>query len=404
MPALPSALTTLPGLRLRHEYFGSLAWHTSPRRLFRLDELATAAVLLYRQPRRSDLSEAVTSAVTAALGTAAASLPPTLASLVEEGVLTEAEDSDGAVTPADVNRVVADLAASRPPVPVLKPLWVHLQPFTRCNQHCIHCYCSGGPKADPFLLDVDTWRRVVAKLDDYGVLDVYVTGGESLLLEGFFDIAEEILDRGMGFGVSTNATVLSGRVLHRLRQLRIGTVQVSLDGATAATHELIRGAPGSFRRTLAGIDRISEFTDPVINTVVNRLNQGELEQVVRLGVDHGCRRFKFFPQKPVGRSTTRLTLDDDQIMSALVPECARLAEVHQVDIETIDPQQPCGSGSVGFAVDQRADIYPCIFGVENPGLRCGNLLVDDLDAVWFGSPVLARFRKEVVTPCRRCEP
>lgn len=404
MRALPSALTTVPGLRLRHEYFGALAWLTSPRRFFRLDEVATAAVLLYRQPRRSELSYAVTSEIPAALGIEAATLQRTLASLVAEGVLTAAEEPAGAVTAEDVNRVAAELDAGTPPVPVLKPMWAHIQPFTRCNQHCIHCYCSGGPKADPFLLDVDTWRRVVARLDDYGVFDVYVTGGESLLLDGFFDIAEEILDRGMGFGVSTNATVLSDRVLGRLRELRIGTVQVSLDGATAATHELIRGSPGSFTRTMDGIDRIGEFADPVINTVVNRLNRGELEQVVKLGVDHGCRRYKFFPQKPVGRSTTRLTLDDDEIMNGLVPECARLAEAHQVEIETIDPQQPCGSGSVGFAVDQRADIYPCIFGVENPGQRCGNLLTDDLDAVWFGSPVLARFRKEVTTPCRRCEP
>lgn len=135
----------------------------------------------------------------------------------------------------EVNRAAALVEANTPRVPVLKPLWVHLQPFTRCNQHCIHCYCSGGPKADPFLLDVDTWRNVAARLDDYGVLDVYVTGGESLLLDGFFDIVDEILNRGMGFGVSTNATVLSDRVLDRLRELRIGTVQVSLDGATAAT-------------------------------------------------------------------------------------------------------------------------------------------------------------------------
>src|SRR5690606_7322199 len=110
--------------------------------------------------------------------------------------------------------------------------------------------------------------------------------------DGFFEIADEILARGLGFGVSTNATVLSDRVLDRLRQLRIGAVQVSLDGATAATHELIRGAPGSFTRTLVGISRISQFADPVINTVVNRINLDDLEEIVRIGIEHGCRRFK----------------------------------------------------------------------------------------------------------------
>jgi hypothetical protein len=77
-------------------------------------------------------------------------------------VFDAAAESANVVTVDEVDRVAAVLTANTPRVPVLKPLWVHLQPFTRCNQHCIHCYCSGGPKADPFVLDVQPlqgWRQ-----------------------------------------------------------------------------------------------------------------------------------------------------------------------------------------------------------------------------------------------------
>jgi radical SAM protein with 4Fe4S-binding SPASM domain len=178
---------------------------------------------------------------------------------------------------------------------------------------------------------------------------------------------------------------------------------VSLDGAHAASHEFIRGAPGSFQRTLDGITRIARFSTPVINTVVNRQNLGELEDIVKLGFAHGCRHFKFFPQKPVGRSAASLTLTDQEILEQLVPECARLAGAYGVAIETIEPDKPCGSGSLGFALDQRGDIFPCIFGVADPRQRCGNILDDSLHRVWFSSSVLQRFRGEVTTPCRRCE-
>ena len=164
------------------------------------------------------------------------------------------------------------------------------------------------------------------------------------------------------------------------------------------------GAPGAFARTLDGIRQIAAFSEPVINTVVSRLNLAGLEEIVTLGRDQGCARFKFFPQKPVGRSGSELTLSDAEIMERLVPECSRLAEAYGVEIETIDPGRPCGSGSLGFAVDQRADIYPCIFGVADPAQRCGNLLQDGIGDVWFGSPGLERFRGEAQTPCRRCEP
>ncbi|MEO3925957.1 radical SAM protein [Micromonosporaceae bacterium B7E4] len=402
-PQIPPTVSTATGLRLRHEYFGALVWIANPRRIHRLPPAATALTLLHQTPRPPQLGEAEAAHAQSRLGIDLTAWAHLATELLAQGVLVPVDGPAMPVDTDDIDAVASRIAAQTPTVPVLKPLWVHLQPFTRCNQRCLHCYCSGGPQADDFLLDVPTWLSLVGKLDDYGVLDIYVTGGESLLRDGFFAIAEEILDRGMGFGVSTNATVLSERVIARLRQLRIGSVQVSLDGGTPATHELIRGASGSFTRTLAGIDRISEFCDVVINTVVNKINIGELEQVVQVGIAHGCRRFKFFPQKPVGRSSGDLILSDSEIMHTLRGACARLADAHGVEIETVNPGQPCGNGSVGFAVDQRADIYPCIFGVENPAQRCGNLLADDLDEVWFTSPILAAFRGEVPTPCRRCE-
>jgi MoaA/NifB/PqqE/SkfB family radical SAM enzyme len=376
-----------------------LAWRSDPRRFYRLSPPAAALVALHAAPRDPvDVEHAAQ-----ALGTSATDCRAMLADLCAQGVLTATALPATCLGFDEPARVAAQIAVATPTVDVVRPLWVHLQPFTRCNQHCVHCYCDGGPKADPFLLTVQQWHDIIARLDDHGVLDVYITGGESLLYPEFFDLAEDILNRGMGFGVSTNATLLSDKVLARLRDLRIGTVQVSLDGGNAGLHEHIRAAEGSFARTLEGIDRIGTFCDVVINTVVNRLNLDHLTEVVRVGVEHGCSRFKFFPQKPVGRSDRVITLSDAEILDRLVPECSRLAERHTVEIETVDAARPCGSGSVGFAIDQRGDIYPCIFGVRDPAQCAGNILADDLAFVWFTSPVLERFRAEVSTPCRRCE-
>jgi MoaA/NifB/PqqE/SkfB family radical SAM enzyme len=392
-------LVAKPGIRVRSEYFGALAWTTNPRKFYRLDHSAALALILHSVPRPPDAARPA-----GLPGITDDAWRSAVAGLREQGILEPGTARAAAITAGDIEAAREMTRAHTARGQVLRPFWVHIQPFTRCNQTCIHCYCHGGPKADPFLLPLSAWQGIIGLLDDYGVLDVYVTGGESLLYDDFFAIAEDILSRGMGFGVSTNATVLPDRALARLRGLQIETVQVSLDGARASVHERIRGAPGSFARTCDGIRRIAQFSDPVINTVVNRINRDELEDIVRLGKSHGCGRFKFFPQKPVGRgSSVELTLTDKEITDQLVPECARLAAELGVEIETVDPARPCGSGSIGFALDQNADIYPCIFGVADLSQRCGNILTDPLDEVWFGSPVLARFRHEVTTPCRRCE-
>ncbi|MEU1813139.1 radical SAM protein [Micromonospora aurantiaca (nom. illeg.)] len=400
---LPSALR-MADLRFRHEHFGALAWSTTqPRRFFELPGAAAGVALLAREPLTPQYPGQAQTALADRFGVDASRWHTILGELHSAGVLTSTDAPAEPLTDARVHAVADEAEAARPRSPVLKPFWVHLQPFTVCNQKCLHCYCSGGPKADPFLLPLEQWHEIIRRLDDYGVPDVYITGGESLLLPGFFDLAADIIGRGLGFGVSTNATVLNAGRLERLRDLGVSPVQVSLDGGQAATHEMIRGAPGSWPKTLAGIRALGEFTEVVINTVVNRVNLGELEQVVQAGLGVGVRRFKFFPQKPVGRSNSAVTLDDATILTVLLPQCQRLAEVYAVEIETISPDQGCGSGSIGFAVDQRGDVYPCIFGVENRSLRAGNLLTDDLDTMWFGAAVWEQFRGETTTPCRRCE-
>jgi len=402
--SLPPMLR-MADMRLRHEHFGALAWTTTqPRRFVELPSAAAMVALLAREPLTPQFPPQAQTALADRFGLDQSRWTTVVGELHSAGVLTPADDASGEpVTAARVHAVADEAEAARPRAPVLKPFWVHLQPFTVCNQRCLHCYCSGGPKADPFLLPLNRWHEIIRRLDDYGVLDIYITGGESFLLPEFFDLAADIIGRGLGFGVSTNATVLNAGRLERLRELGVSPVQVSLDGGQAATHEMIRNAPGSWHRTIAGIRALGEFTEVVINTVVNHINLRELEQVVQVGLGGGVRRFKFFPQKPVGRSNPAVTLDDTTILTVLLPECQRLAEAYDVEIETISPTEGCGSGSIGFAVDQRGDVYPCIFGVENRSLRAGNLLTDDLETMWFTATAWKQFRGQPTTPCRRCE-
>jgi hypothetical protein len=60
---------------------------------------------------------------------------------------------------------------------------------------------------------------------------------------------------------------------------------------------------------------------------------------------HHLKKDKFFPQKPVGRSESVITLDDDVILGQLTPECARLAAAYEVDIENY--LGAAASGAIG---------------------------------------------------------
>lgn len=304
----------------------------------------------------------------------------------------------------DVKSAIKYYHKNKPEKPIVKPFWSHLQPFTRCNQKCIHCYCKGGPNAEPFALKLEQWYEIIDRLSEFGVFDVYITGGENFIYEEFFSIAEYILSKRLGFGLSTNATLVTRKNIERLKKLKLKRIQVSLDGATAETYKFIRGVD-MFRQAVQGIEKLSEFVEPVINTVVNKKNINELESIIKLCSQYGVTRYKFFPQKNCGRTieNSEIVYNDKDIQNIIIPKCEELAQKHGVEIETLGKTN-CGSGTSGFAVDHFGFAYPCIFGVEDSTQKIGNVLSEDLNHIWFVSNSLNKFRQaEGGKFCHRCE-
>jgi MoaA/NifB/PqqE/SkfB family radical SAM enzyme len=126
---------------------------------------------------------------------------------------------------------------------------IQLQPLSRCNLRCRHCYSSSGPhrereisaeRLEPFLTD--------ARSLGYGY--VGVSGGEPLLwgdLDRFLEFASSL---GFATSVITNGTLVDTERAVRLRD-RTGLVAVSVEGPPE-DHDAIRGT-GSF----ANADRLT---------------------------------------------------------------------------------------------------------------------------------------------------
>lgn len=288
---------------------------------------------------------------------------------------------------------------------IAKPIWVHLQPFTFCNLECLHCYCFSSPRAPRMQLPMDAWLNYISRFDRYGIADVFITGGETLIVPEVWMLVEAICDRGMGIGLSTNAVFVDDTIMENLRRFDINRLQVSLDGGTAKTHDYLRQKEGSFNKTLRNIEKLSAVTEPVINTVVNALNLGELELVIEHGKNVGVTKFKFFPQKSCGRGRElrETMLSDKLIVDQLISECARLAAVHGVEVETVSDKQACGAARSGFSVDEKGHVYPCIFGITQAGLLAGDLETDEIDDFWFDSQAMNAIRANASFPCHACE-
>jgi radical SAM protein with 4Fe4S-binding SPASM domain len=124
-----------------------------------------------------------------------------------------------------------------------------------CNLACRHCWVEAGGEAPARHVPERTVRRLIEEfryLDGEGVC---LTGGEPLCHPSWLKLLQFCRSVGIDdVALQTNATLFDSETVAALRDLNFRrlSIQVSLDGAGAATHDLVRGE-GAFGRTMAGL-------------------------------------------------------------------------------------------------------------------------------------------------------
>ncbi|MBO8190555.1 radical SAM protein [Streptomyces oryzae] len=178
-------------------------------------------------------------------------------------------------------------ATGRPVVPLFgspyfpSRLWLYTN--FHCNLACDYCAVASSPKADPRRLAEDQVRALVEEAVAADFCELYITGGEPFLHPHIVSLLDHASAQ-LPTVVLTNAMLLRGSRARGLAELagRKLTVQTSLDGATAATHDLHRGA-GSWQRTLDGIQHLIGLgLPPRVALTETPENAHEIPAVARL--------------------------------------------------------------------------------------------------------------------------
>lgn len=130
-------------------------------------------------------------------------------------------------------------------------LWLYTN--FHCNLACDYCCVASSPRAPRRELGAARIQRIVREAADWGVRELFLTGGEPFLLP---DIGEIITGcvAVLPTTVLTNGMVFRGRALRALESLPRGglALQISLDSASPEAHDKHRGA-GSWAAAVAGI-------------------------------------------------------------------------------------------------------------------------------------------------------
>jgi MoaA/NifB/PqqE/SkfB family radical SAM enzyme len=183
------------------------------------------------------------------------------------------------------------------------PLFIAWQLTNRCRARCITCCEESGPdKAWRDELSRDEALDLARAIAAAGIPYVAFGGGEPLGVPHAWEIFEILAEAGVSLKLETEGSYIDDAAADRLAALPVQCVQISVDGATAATHERVR--PGSSHASAtASIERLAaRGCKPQLVFVPTRLNLAEMAAAFDLAGELGCDTFVTGPLMRLGRA------------------------------------------------------------------------------------------------------
>ena len=319
---------------------------------------------------------------------------------------------------------MAEVAPLDGPVPPLRA--VYLYPTGDCNQRCRHCWVDAAHvtrSRGETPLGAAELCRALRPARGLGLEWVKLTGGEPFVRRDTLAIIEGLRAEGLDVEIETNGTLVDEALAAALGRAGVRRVSVSLDGATAATHDAHRGQPGAFGRTIRAIERLRAHGVPVeVVFTLTRESEGEIDTLLDRCVALEVESFKMNFLTPLGRGR------DLHAQGLAVPVRRALELARHVEEER-GPTLPFAASTslplafasrdrlrdggghrcpilnlLGVLGDGRLSI--CGVGYLAPALILGDLRRDAIDVVWRDSPVLRDLRDHLHARlrgvCGRC--
>ena len=172
-----------------------------------------------------------------------------------------------------------------------------------CELKCVHCRADAQVNPDPRELTYQEGLKLIDEIYEMDNPMLVFTGGDCMLREDLFDLAEYAVKKGMRVSMTPSATSkVTKEKMRRAKEVGLSRWGFSLDAPTAQVHDAFRGTPGSFDLTIEKVKYLNELHMPLqINTVISRYNYHQLEDMAKLVADLKVAMWYIFFLVPTGR-------------------------------------------------------------------------------------------------------
>jgi len=300
-----------------------------------------------------------------------------------------------------------------------------------CNLNCAHCRAAAKNQDYAGELDTSAALRLLDQIAEVGRPIIILTGGEPLMREDIFELAEYGTQKGLRMVMAPNGTLITETVARKMIDTGIQRISVSLDGATKERHDGFRGVEGAFEGALRGIEAAkSQGVEFQINTTISKYNYDQIPDILKLAENLGAAALHIFLLVPTGRGkyiidqaitaeeyeyTLNWFYDQKkktplQLKATCAPHYYRILrqrarkegiavtyDTHGLDAVT----RGCLGGTAFCFVSHTGIIQPCGF----LDLNCGDITQTSFADVWWHSEIFNALRNfdNLKGKCGACE-
>lgn len=293
--------------------------------------------------------------------------------------------------------------------PLCGPALGTLMVTYRCNFHCTMCdmplKAVAHQRQGEQEFSTERFKEIIGEFSTLGIPGIGFTGGEPLLREDIFELMAVTRRHGMIAHLNTNGWLLGDEQAQNIIDVGVDSVNISLDGATAATHDRIRNQKGSFDRAVTAVERLVRLKRKHAGhiriktvAVIDESNIDEVPQMFELGKKLGTDCIELIPRQPfdsgkgmsavpaspemvlkVDRLITHL-LDGDNVILPIENSPRHLKLFHH-SFSGLPSPLHCSAGYNSLAVDCYGALFPCVPWI-NWGKSTGSVIGGNLAALW----------------------
>ena len=282
---------------------------------------------------------------------------------------------------------------------------------TYCSRFCsdlltvviLDCYyCYNDTAATGKSMELQDYLTLMKDLEQMGTMNLALSGGEPLAHPHFFEIGRAAREAGFVVRVKSNAHAMRYDMAKRVRdEIDPFSVEVSLHGMCADTHDRQTRVPGSFDLLMKNLRVMKDLGLRIqLNSTMTTWNENEFEGMYAIADELEVKM----------QMDTRVTPKDngDREPLQIYPSLAGIENLMKVQKQragiviagqlinepaekkkSVKPKHHCGAGTGNVIIDPFGDVFPCVEWRRH----VGNLHEDSIQQIWAGSKQLNEVRQ-----------